>query len=99
MLPAIDMLGNKEFESRRLENLTDQRGIPLWRARDTPLRSLYRMYEAMMSDVYVVIGTETEYFWYQRRWSLDSIPDPRDPDPIRYAVLACLVEELVVAFN
>lgn len=99
MPAAVDMLGNKAFESHRLENLTDQRSIPFWRARDTPLRSLYRLYEAMVSDVYVAMGKETEYFWYQRSWSLHSIPDPRDPDPIRYAVLACLLEELVAAFN
>jgi len=27
------------------------------------------------------------------------IEDPRDSDPVRYAILACLVEELVKAFN
>lgn len=43
----------------------------------------------------------TEYFWYQsrERWPLHRIPDPKDPDPVRYATLACLAEELAVAFN
>ncbi|KAK2813833.1 hypothetical protein FQN50_000234 [Emmonsiellopsis sp. PD_5] len=45
------------------------------------------------------MGTETEYFWYQSSWSLQRIPDPEETDPIRYVVLASLVEELVTAFN
>jgi|SRR5438034_3574815 hypothetical protein len=55
----------------------------------------------MISGVYPLIGAETEYFWYQdrRNWVLQTIEDPRDPDPVRYAILACLVEELVKAFN
>lgn len=27
------------------------------------------------------------------------LPDPQDPDPVRYAILACIAEELVDAFN
>ncbi|KAE8353787.1 hypothetical protein BDV28DRAFT_147724 [Aspergillus coremiiformis] len=95
----IEILGNVELEERRLEYLDDLRSIPLWRARDTPMRSLYRMYEAMISGMYEALGPETEYFWYQRNWSLQSIRDPQDADPVRYAILACLMEELVVAFN
>ncbi|KAE8381565.1 HAD-like domain-containing protein [Aspergillus bertholletiae] len=95
----IDIVGNVELEENKLEHLDDLRSIPLWRARDTPLRSLYRMYEAMISGMYEALGPETEYFWYQRNWSLQGIRDPRDTDPVRYAILACLVEELVVAFN
>ncbi|KAF7596202.1 hypothetical protein BBP40_002734 [Aspergillus hancockii] len=95
----IDMLGNGELEESRLEYLDDLRSIPLWRARDTPLRSLYRMYDAIISGTYEALGPETEYFWYQPKWSLQGICDPQDTDPVRYAILACLVEELVVAFN
>jgi hypothetical protein len=57
------------------------------------------MYDAMISGTYEALGPETEYFWYQRKWSLQSICDPQDTDPVRYAILACLAEELVVAFN
>ena len=48
-----------------------------------------------------VIGYETEYFFDQGRqsWRLHRIPDPKDPDPIRYAILACIVEALLDAFN
>lgn len=33
------------------------------------------------------------------RWSLARVPDPQDDDPVRYAILASLVEALVDAFN
>lgn len=47
------------------------------------------------------IGSETEYFWRrpEDEWSLESIPDPNDGDPVRYAVLASLMEAMVDAFN
>lgn len=96
---AVDMLGNVELEDRLTAGMTDYLSIPLWRARDTPLRCLYRMYQAMASGVYEDLGKETEYFWYQRNWSLWSIRDPLDPDPVRYAIIACLLEELVIALN
>lgn len=44
-------------------------------------------------------AAETEYSFYQAHWALESIPDPSDSDPVRYAVLASIVEELVRAFN
>jgi hypothetical protein len=53
------------------------------------------------SRVYYAIGPEVEYFWYQARrsWRLHRIPDPRDRDPVRYAILACITEELAKVFN
>lgn len=100
-VPLGEIFENPSLLYARQENLLNLRCIPIWRARDTPLRSLYRLYEDMASGYYVRLGPETEYFWYraQSRWALHSIPDPRDPDPVRYAILACLVEELVCAFN
>ncbi|PWY91922.1 hypothetical protein BO94DRAFT_383818 [Aspergillus sclerotioniger CBS 115572] len=98
-VPAMEMIGNEELLLLRHDNMIDLESIPIWRVRDTPLRCVYRMYEAMASGVYEVLGTETEYFWYQKGWSLQSISDPRDDDSVRYAMIACLVEELVVAFN
>ncbi|KAI1930173.1 hypothetical protein LOZ66_002071 [Ophidiomyces ophidiicola] len=98
-VPPIHMLGNAKLEKHRRTGLVHLRTIPVWRARDTPLRSLYRMYDAMISGEYASLGPETEYFWYQRCWTLHDIPDPKDPDPVRYAILASLLEELVVAFN
>ncbi|ODM14409.1 hypothetical protein SI65_10144 [Aspergillus cristatus] len=82
-------------------DLTNMRNVPIWRARDTPLRSLYRIYEAMIAREYYAIGPEVEYFWYQNRWSwaLQRLPDPCDEDPVRYALLSCIAEELARAFN
>lgn len=98
-LPPQKLLGNRELMILRRHDLRNLTAVPLWRARDTPLRSLYRMCECMLSGEYSPLGEETVYFWYQSRWELHDIPDPADPDPIRYALLASLVEELVAAFN
>ena len=67
--------------------------------RDTPLRSIYRLYELHLADHYDLMGWETEYFFYQRNWKLQDIPDPKDPDPLRYAIVASIVEELHEAVN
>ncbi|TEY83987.1 hypothetical protein BOTCAL_0023g00060 [Botryotinia calthae] len=92
---------NEKLYETRNKHHTTLRNVRVWEARDTPLRSAYRMYEILMMGDYVPLGSETEYFWYQstEKWSLSSIPDPKDSDPIRYAVVACIVEELVHAFN
>lgn len=75
--------------------------VPLFRARDSPVASFYRIYEAMCAGNGAAIGSETEYFWRrpEDKWSLDKIPDPEDDDPVRYAVLASLLEAMVDAFN
>lgn len=75
------------------------RAIPIWRMRDTPLRSVYRLYELHLADHYELMGWETEYFFYRPDWRLRDIPDPKDPDPLRYAILASIVEELHEAVN
>lgn len=98
-LPPQELLGNKELMLSRRHELIVCTAIPVWRWRDTPLRSLYRLYECMISGEYSPMGEETEYFWYQPSWAVDQIPDPADPEPIRYAILACFAEELVSAFN
>lgn len=98
-LSPVAILGNADLHGARTKDIINLQSIPVWAARDTPLRSLYRMYEAMASGVYTALGFETEYFWHQSGWMLESVPDPHDNDPIRYAIIACLIEELVVAFN
>lgn len=77
-------------------DLTNMQTIPIWRARDTPLRSLYRI-----AREHYAVGPEVEHFWYQvrRPWELHGMPDPSDRDPIQYAILACIAEELVKTFN
>ncbi|KAB8239245.1 hypothetical protein ETB97_010268 [Aspergillus alliaceus] len=100
-VPLRIMLNNIPLLESRMASadLTNMRSVPIWRARDTPIRSLYRLYEAMAAREYYAIGPEVEYFWYQRSWTLCCVPDPRDPDPVRYAILACITEELAKAFN
>lgn len=75
------------------------RAIPIWRMRDTPLRSIYRLYELHLADHYELMGWETEYFFFRPDWKLRDIPDPKDSDPLRYATIASIVEELHEAVN
>lgn len=75
------------------------RSIWLFTVRDTPIRSLYRLCVSVSSQEQGEIMLESSYFWRHRDWSMQDIPDPRDPDPVRYAMLASLVEEMVEAFN
>jgi hypothetical protein len=78
--------------------------IPLLRRRidretDTPLAALYRLYEHIMLDQNIEMRNELESFWFQPHWPVHAIPDPHDPDPERYAVLAVIPALLVSAFN
>lgn len=67
--------------------------------RDTPLRSLYRLYEYLVLDHTIGYRNEIEYFWRRRGWPVADIPDPKDRDPARYAFLAAIPQLLVYAFN
>ncbi|KAF7717534.1 Uncharacterized protein PECH_005462 [Penicillium ucsense] len=102
-VPVPTMLNNVPLLQARkaAADLTNMRSVPLWRSRDTPLRALYRIYEAVVAREFYAIGSEVEYFWYQsgRKWAVHRIPNPRDRDPVRYAILACVAEELAQAFN
>ncbi|MFI5421442.1 MAG: hypothetical protein ACHQ1H_10795 [Nitrososphaerales archaeon] len=43
---------------------------------------------------------ESQYWFHkQTDWLLADIPDPQDPDPVRYAILASLTDALVLSFN
>ncbi|KAI9729371.1 MAG: hypothetical protein M1834_006895 [Cirrosporium novae-zelandiae] len=64
--------------------------IPLYRIRDTPMRSLYHLYDDRCANNFILMG---------RRWRLSAIPDSEDSDPVRYTLLARMVEALVDAFN
>ncbi|QRV86434.1 DNA-binding protein [Ceratobasidium sp. AG-Ba] len=75
------------------------RSIWLFTIRDTPLRSLYRLCVSICAQELDEIRLESAYFWRHSDWPIQDIPDPKDPDPVRYAVLASLVEELANAFN
>lgn len=98
-LAPQEIAKNIELYELRHVNLDSLRWIPIWRARDTPIRAIYRIYEILLTGEYTLLRVEVEYFWYQRKWTLRSIPDPHDTNPVRYAVLASIVEELADAFN
>lgn len=100
-LAPRDITGNEDLLDRQNPNIDYLKYIRIWAIRDTPLRAVYRVYEILMTREFVLLRQECEYMWRQsgRKWSLRLIPDPRDPDPVRYAMLASIVEELVRAFN
>lgn len=66
---------------------------------DSPLFSLFRLYEWIMVGNADNMRNELECFWWNR-WPVASIPDPGEQgDPERYAVLACIPALLVESFN
>jgi hypothetical protein len=102
-LPATPraIVARPQAVGARARDLMFLRSMPLWRARDTPQRALYRLYEAMCANNGPMIKDEVDYFWSRAepRWATSRIEDPGcGGDPERYAVLAAVVEELVEAF-
>ncbi|KAI4185631.1 MAG: hypothetical protein LQ346_005854 [Caloplaca aetnensis] len=86
----------------RQDGIFQLRCIPLFQMRDTPLRSVYRLYEYMCAGYHSQVQYETEYFYFHpdtARWTLEKIPDPQDDDDQRYAFVASIIEALVAAFN
>ncbi|KAJ6465949.1 hypothetical protein C8R47DRAFT_1025580 [Mycena vitilis] len=84
---------------KRHPNIRLLRHQILFQARDTQLRALYRLYDAICMADEVEMKHEAVYIYYRPSWRLSDWPDPRDPDPDRYAVLAAIMEELVRAVN
>lgn len=66
---------------------------------DSPLLCLYRIYECITIAYAIGYRNEIEYFWNQHQWRVSEIVDPRDVNPGRYAVLACITALPVLAFN
>lgn len=97
------LIEDKENKTKIIEshfgNIHDLRDVPIWRMRDTAIRSVYRLYELYVTDHYALMGWETEYFFYQPKWKLRDIPDPKDSDTLRYAIVASIIEELRESMN
>jgi hypothetical protein len=72
--------------------------VPRGKTEDTPLFSLYRLYEHLVLNDNVGLRNELEYFWYAK-WPVASIPDPEDSSSSRYAVLSAIPALLVESFN
>jgi hypothetical protein len=66
---------------------------------ETPLSSMYRMYEYLVTGWNRELRNEVEYFWRHADWAISEIPDPQDAHPERYAVLAVIPVLLVESFN
>ena len=67
---------------------------------DTPLASFYRLYIFLVLDMNTQLRNELEYFFsIHPDWAVKDIPDPRDPNPERYAILAVLTKLMCLAFN
>ncbi|KAI9842910.1 MAG: hypothetical protein M1837_006742 [Sclerophora amabilis] len=90
------LLEHRDRDTRaQLQHQSRQRGSPT----DTPLASLYRLYVDVVDDFTIELRNEIEYFFSQSSWRVAAIPDPKDPDPARYAILSVLPHLLVPAFN
>ncbi|KAL9030052.1 MAG: hypothetical protein Q9196_001788 [Gyalolechia fulgens] len=101
-LRPLELKRNPRILLERHDGIFQLRCIPLFEMRDTPLRSVYRLYEYMCTARHSQVQYETEYFYFHSdpaRWSVETIPDPKDEDEQRYAFVACIVEALVAAFN
>lgn len=98
----LDILSRPEIGLeylRRDGHYHQLRSIWFFTIRDTPIRSLYRLCVSACAQEHDEIMLESAYFWRHSNWPLRDIPDPQDPDPVQYAILASLVEEMVDAFN
>ena len=77
--------------------LSRLRGI---RQPDSPSASFYRIYEFFVLGWTTAFRNELEYFCCTHPdWSVSALPDPADPDPMRYAVLAVLTRLMCASFN
>ncbi|KAF8682538.1 hypothetical protein RHS04_02679 [Rhizoctonia solani] len=98
----LDILARREIAQEYLyrDGHYDQlRSVWFFTIRDTPIRSIYRLCVSVCAQDHNEIMLESQYFWRHKDWVIRDIPDPRDPDRVRYAMLASIVEELVAAFN
>lgn len=66
---------------------------------DTPTTPLYRIYVDIVDDFTVELRHGIEYFFNRVNWRVADTPDPKDPDPQRYAILSVIPHLLVPAFN
>ncbi|KAL4936656.1 hypothetical protein BDV06DRAFT_89228 [Aspergillus oleicola] len=94
------MYWNADVYRERLCQRLSQR---LWRTpkdepEETPLFSLYRLYERIVLNDNIGMRNEIEYLFYAK-WPVVSIPDPQDSSVSRYAVLSTIPTLLVESFN
>jgi hypothetical protein len=69
------------------------------RASDTPLTRLYNLFTLIRTCQYSALSQTVSSLFKNSTWKIADVPDPRDPEPERYVVLALIVRLLVYAFN
>ncbi|KAI0056071.1 hypothetical protein BV25DRAFT_1894624 [Artomyces pyxidatus] len=94
----IQLLSDPSSVCRRLPYL-DHPGFQANHLPDSPLASFYRLYEYFVIHEPVAFRNEIQYFWRRHEWPGCNVPDPHDPDPLRYALFAALTEILITSFN
>ncbi|ETI20907.1 hypothetical protein G647_07250 [Cladophialophora carrionii CBS 160.54] len=101
--PAVAELerDGANFQGLQQQGIRQLRQMPLFRMCDTWLCSLSRRYAGICCGDLIQMSYECEYFFFhgESSWRLCRVRDPKDPDPVTYAVLASMVEALVEAFN
>ena len=97
--PSVPDLINDRSSVGRRHPYRDHPAFPGNHFPDSPLASLYRLYEFFVIDRATSFRTEAEWFRENAKWAVHDIPDPKDTDPLRYAILAGLTEVLAFGFN
>jgi hypothetical protein len=97
--PSVADLLNDPSSVDRRHPYCDHPSHPFNHLPDSPLASLYRNYEYFVTGNSTLLFRETEWFRQCAHWAVHDIPDPKDTDPLRYAILAGLTEILCVSFN
>ncbi|KAI4662496.1 uncharacterized protein J4E79_004786 [Alternaria viburni] len=73
--------------------------LPKRKPNETPLDKIYVMYHYLIRGDYEVLRNEVQDFFDHTNWHVHSIPDPRDHDPERYAILAAITQYLAHGIN
>ncbi|KAL8953127.1 MAG: hypothetical protein Q9222_001010 [Ikaeria aurantiellina] len=101
-LKPLELRCRPDVVKERQDDIFQLRCIPLFQFRDTPIRSVYRLYEYMCAGFHTQVQYETEYFFFHHdpdRWTPDNMHDLEDEDEERYAFVASILEALIAAFN
>jgi hypothetical protein len=90
---------NRKLYARKYHLFNQRRDSKLFRLRDSPLASIFRMYEMLLCRMNESLAAEAEYFW-TRHWQTRTIPNPSDHgcerdldrDRLCEIIVICLVE-------
>ncbi|KAG9192545.1 hypothetical protein G6011_11279 [Alternaria panax] len=89
----------KSSSQAHFTNPLDAILLPKRKPNETPLDRIYVMYHYLIRGDYEVLRNEGQDFFDHQHWHVQSIPDPRDYDPERYAILATITQYLAHGIN